>query len=107
MSRERRALLCMVRRNVEVEVMIFQDDRTPEQQRTHSVIVLMTDTFMSGWGGAGGGPSYAGWACRPELAGTIERRIRSRSDARRVRIVGGNYRPPSIQGHCHIYVADA
>src|SRR3990167_8571363 len=106
-SRERRAVLCLVRRKVEVEVMIFRDDRTPEQKRTHSVIVLMTDRCLSGWGGAGRGPSYAGWACKPELANTIEQRIRGRSDARRVRIVGGNYRPPSIEGHCHIYVADA
>ena len=97
----------MVRRNVEVEIMIFQDDRTPEQKQTHSVIVLMTDSFISYWGGAKDGPSYAGWACRPELAETIEQRVRGRSDARRVRIVGGNYRPPSIEGHCHIYVADS
>ena len=86
--------------------MKLQDDRTPEQRLTHNLIVLMTDRFMSGWGEAEGGPSYAGWACRPELIDTIERRIRERSDAMRVRIVSGNYSPPSGPGHCHIYVAD-
>ena len=87
--------------------MIFQDDRTPEQHKTHTLIVLMTDSFLSGWGKAGNGPSYAGWACRPELVDTLEQRIRARSDARRVRVVSGDYRPPAREGHCHIYVADA
>lgn len=86
--------------------MIFVDDRTPEQKLSHTIIVLMTDSFLSGWGQAGKGPSYAGWACRPELADRIEQRIRARSDAKRVRVVLGNYRPPAIEGHCHIYVAD-
>lgn len=84
--------------------MIFQDDRTPEQKKTHRVIVLMTDRFMSGWGAAGRGPSYAGWACLPNRVGVVEARIQRRSDALRVRVVSGDYRPPSIEGHCHIYV---
>lgn len=86
--------------------MVFQDDRTPEQRKTHTLIVLMTDSFMSGWGGAGRGPSYAGWACRPEIVDTVERRIRARGEARRVRVVLGSYRPRNIEGHCHIYVAN-
>ena len=85
--------------------MIFQDDRTPEQKVTHSLIILMTDRCLSGWGGAGKGPSYAGWACKPEVVDVVERRIRARSDAKNVRIVGRGYRPPAIEGHCHIYVA--
>jgi len=83
---------------------IFKDDRTPEQKRTHTLIVLMTDRFLSGWGMAEGGPSYAGWACTPDTVNTIEQRIRNRSDAKRVRIVLGDYRPPAGPGHCHIYV---
>ena len=86
--------------------MILKDERTPEQHKTHTLIVLMTDRFMSGWGQATGGYSYAGWACTPALLDTIEQRIRARSDAMRVRIVGGNYRPPAGPGHCHIYVAN-
>src|SRR5574340_1252718 len=84
--------------------MILEDDRTPEQKKTHNVIVLMTDRFLSGWGGAGRGPSYAGWACRYEDLDTVERWVRRRGDALRVRIVRGNYRPPAREGHCHIYV---
>lgn len=86
--------------------MVFKDDRTPEQRKTHTEIVLMSDAFMSGWGGAGNGPSYAGWACRPEKTREVELRIRARKEARRVRIVSGDYRPPRIEGHCHIYVVN-
>lgn len=84
--------------------MLLQDDRTPEQHKTHRIIIMMTDRFLSGWGQTNGGPSYAGWACKPEDASEVESWVRSRSDAMRVRIVGGDYRSPSITGHCHIYV---
>ena len=87
--------------------MTFQDDRTPEQKTTHTLIVMMTDSFLSGWGGASGGLSYAGWACTPDMLDVIEQRIRNRSDAKRVRVVSGDYRPkPGACKHCHIYVAN-
>lgn len=87
--------------------MELDDDRTAEQKLTHTEIVMMTDRFMSGWGRAQGGPSYAGWACEPDRVDYIERRIRARSDAKNVRIVRGNYRPPPGPGHVHIYVEKA
>jgi hypothetical protein len=31
---------------------VIEDDRTPEQKQTHRVLVLGTDSFMSGWGQA-------------------------------------------------------
>ena len=37
--------------------MKFIDDRTPEQRKTHHVLWGGTDTFLSGWGKAEGGPS--------------------------------------------------
>ena len=86
--------------------MILVDDRTEEQKKTHNVIVLMTDRFMSGWGQAEGGPSYAGWACRDGEMAEMLSRVDARSDSMRVRVVGGDYRPPSGPGHCHIYVSD-
>lgn len=85
--------------------MFLKDDRTAEQKLTHTVIVLATDRFMSGWGEAKGGPSYAGWACRPELQDTLFSRIKARKDMKNVRVVASYYRPPSGPGHCHIYVA--
>ena len=84
--------------------MIFQDDRKPEQKGW--LICLMTDSFMSGWGGAQGGPSYAGWAFPDGEQAACESWVRHRSDAKRVRIVLGSYRPKPGPGHCHIYVWD-
>ena len=80
--------------------MIFQDDRTPEQKNW--LICLMTDRFMSDWGEA----SYAGWAFPDGELSRCESWVRGRSDAMRVRLVLGTYRPPSGPGHCHIYVWD-
>jgi len=87
--------------------MKFVDDRTQEQKKTHNRIVLMTDSFLSGWGEAENGVSYAGWAFQDGQQCQVERWVRSRSDAKRVRIVSGDYRPSSkTAGHCHIYVVD-
>ena len=84
---------------------IIQDDRTPEQQETHRFAVVGTDKFMSGWGEATGGASYAGWACanREELDKAFDV-ISDRSDMKRVRIVNLNdYRATNAK-HLHIYV---
>jgi len=83
--------------------MFMQDDRTEAQKQTHSVVVVGTDSFLSGWGRAEGGASYAGWACRYEDLNKVERWVRSRKEMKRVRIVGSDYRPRGV-GHCHIYV---
>ena len=85
--------------------MEYQDDRTNEQKKTHRFIVAMTDTFMSGWGKAENGTSYAGWACRHEHIEQVEQWVRSRGDAKRVRIVGSDWRPRGT-GHTHIYVVN-
>ena len=86
--------------------MIFQDDRTPEQKQTHTLIVMMPDRCLSGWGMAEGGPSYAGWAFQDGELSQVESWVRQRTDAMRVRVVFGDYRPPAGPGHCHIYVWD-
>jgi hypothetical protein len=83
--------------------MQFDDDRTPEQQRTHHVLIGGTDSFLSGWGKAEGGQSYAFWACEPTVANRVERWVRNRGDMQRVRIVGTGYKPRGA-GHCHVYV---
>ena len=82
-----------------------QDDRTLEEMETHTCIVAGTDSFLSGWGAARGGVSYAGWACRYENLDQVERWVRDRSDMKRVRIVGSNWRPRGV-GHTHIYVVN-
>jgi hypothetical protein len=84
--------------------MILHDDRTAEEKVTHRGIVMMTDRFLSGWGAAEGGPSYAGWAFQDGEEANVLDSVERRADAMRVRLVYGNYRPPSGPGHCHIYV---
>ena len=82
--------------------MIRQDDRTPEQMLTHTVIIGGTDRFMSGWGHARGGTSVAGWACRPEDAEAVYEWVEKRGDIQRVRRLGRN----RDAAHVHVYVAD-
>lgn len=81
------------------------DDKTDEQRETHKWLIVGTDSFMSGWGEARGGKSYAAWACRDEHRGEVLSWVEGRSDMKRVREVYGEYRP-SGQGHCHIYVVE-
>lgn len=80
-----------------------QDDRTDEQRQTHTVLVVGTDRFLSGWGKAKNGTSYAAWACQPEHAETVERWVRARGDQQRVRVMYDDYRPRGA-GHLHIYI---
>ena len=89
--------------------MTRQDDRTPEQQITHPCLVVGTDSFLSGWGEAQDGASYAAWACPEEDWSTVERWVRQRGDMRRVRQAVDTprspYRPGRRCAHLHIYVA--
>ena len=82
------------------------DDRTEEQRKTHTWLVIMTDKFLSGWGEAEGGKSYAAWACLPDDRKRVLEWVESRSDALRVRenidTPYARYRPRG-RGHCHIY----
>lgn len=52
---------------------------------------------------ARGGPSYAAWACESRDLTAVERWVRSRGEARRVRVVDlATWRPR--RGHAHVYV---
>jgi hypothetical protein len=85
---------------------VFQDDRTPEQKQTHRLAWVMTDSFLSGWGHAKNGLSYAGWAFRDADTYAVERWVRSRSDSRRVRLVVLDGYRPTGAAHTHIYVVE-
>ena len=89
--------------------MIRQDDRTPEQQKTHTLLWAGTDSFLSGWGEAEGGNSVAAWACTSGDEYACERWVRQRGDMKRVRLVidrkGDRYTPRNAK-HLHIYVYD-
>jgi hypothetical protein len=83
--------------------MQIQDDRTPEQRATHTCLVVGTDRFMSGWGKARGGKSYAAWACEPAKRNDCLCWVERRGDMQRVRETCDPYRPQG-PGHLHIYV---
>jgi len=85
--------------------MEFEDARTEEQKKTHRWIVIGTDSFLSGWGKATGGMSYAGWACKFEDKEKVFKWVSNRGDMKRVKEVYGDYRPRG-KGHYHIYVVD-
>lgn len=68
----------------------------------HAPSAIAPVEFMSGWGGAAGGSSVAGWACRPEVAHIVERWVRNRRDMTRVRYLGDRPRG----AHVHIYVVE-
>jgi hypothetical protein len=85
--------------------MIIKDRRTEAQKKTHCCMVVGTDRFMSGWGEAEGGASYAAWACESwDEANRVAALIRARGDQKRVRIVDSRDYRPSCK-HLSIYVA--
>jgi len=86
--------------------MEYNDDRTEAQRATHRLAWIGTDSFLSGWGKAEGGMSYAGWAFPQGKADNVERWVQHRGDMQRVRLVVlDGYRPRGT-GHCHIYVVE-
>lgn len=84
--------------------MIRQDDRTPEEIKTHVCLTAGTDSFMSGWGEAKNGTSIAVWACKPEHDNRVYNWVMGRNDQKRVRQVSDPYRPKCA--HLHIYVVN-
>ena len=86
--------------------MIIDDDRTAEQRKTHTWLVVGTDRGMSGWGKAENGVSYAAWACDPDRRNDCLCWVERRKDMTRVREVSEFEAPyrPRAKGHLHIYV---
>jgi hypothetical protein len=85
----------------------MQDDRTPEQTRSHYILIGGTDKLMSGWGECRDRPSYAFWAFDPSKVSFayVDRWVRRREGMIRVRQVSSDYRPRN-PAHVHIYVVD-
>ena len=89
--------------------MVRVDDRTPDQEKTHKYLIVGTDSFMSGWGQAKDGNSYAAWAATQQDINNCEAYVESRKEMKRVRFVidtpGARYRPrPDCCAHLHIYI---
>ncbi len=85
------------------------DRRTKEEKNSHVYLVIGTDKFMSGWGKAQNGLSYAVWACStyPDFF-KVQDWVKSRSEMRRVRTYierkGHRYQPGPGCAHLSIYV---
>lgn len=88
--------------------MIYVDDRTEEQKKTHTWLVIGTDRCLSGWGEAKGGASVAAWACEPHNRTAVLDWVSSRNDMLRVREISDLYKNrkyrPKGAAHYHIYV---
>lgn len=89
--------------------MEIKDDRDETQRGTHRWLIIGTDSFMSGWGGAAGGASVAAWAVEADSTkiAVVEAWVKRRREMKRVRIVRDDprrrYRPRNA-AHLHIYV---
>lgn len=59
---------------------IINDRRTKEEKKTHTAYVKGRDKFMSGWGKARAGQSYAVWACLPKDRQKVLAIISARKD---------------------------
>lgn len=84
---------------------IRQDDRTPDQHRTHTWLITATDKFMSGWGLAEGGKSKCAWACKPEHRRQVLAWVESRDEMKYVNETTGNWYPRNAK-HVRIYVVE-
>ena len=85
----------------------IKDNRTAEQQNTHYLLVIGLDKWMSGWGGAEGGKSYAAWATDFAHCKQVEAWVRGRGDMSYVRVrEARNWKPRGKYDHVHIYAVD-
>ena len=80
---------------------MFKDDRTEEQKRTHSVLVVGTDPFMSR---LGLGTSVAAWACEPADLLSCLAWVENRGDLLRLRIIHDEKRWRPKADHVHVYL---
>ena len=83
---------------------VIEDDRTPEEKAATIGFWVATDSFMSGWGGGLRRSLVACPCVSSEDCDKVETRFRRRSEFKRVRFVGRDYRPKLSDGdHLHIY----
>lgn len=87
--------------------MIFQDDRTAAERAELTELVGGRDSFMSGWGKADGGSSFAFWACAPVHLEQVETWVDGRDDITRCDLAELLAGDRHEHEHCHIYAVRA
>lgn len=81
------------------------DRRTPEDKAITAGFVVATDSFMSGWGRARGRSLFAVPFRTYEEAEIVLQNMEARSEMKRARIVGKDYRPRLRDGD-HLSIRD-
>ena len=80
----------------------IEDDRTDAERQTLTELIGGRDSFMSGWGKASGGGSFAFWACTPAQAADVRAWVVSRDEFTLVEFE----RMSQQATHCHIYAVN-
>jgi hypothetical protein len=83
-----------------------QDDRTELQKKEYTHLIGGRDSFLSGWGLASGGNSYAYWACKEEDADRVFSWVNQRSDILDVSVYRNNPPYKSPKHHVRVYVVE-
>lgn len=76
-----------------MEIETLNDRRTDAERESTIGFIVATDRFMSGWGHAPGRSYFAVAFSTWDEAATVEANMRRRSEMKRVRVVGADYRP--------------
>lgn len=84
---------------------VIDDRRTDEDKAQTWGFVVATDSFMSGWGRAAGRSLFAVPVTSLEQAEIVADNMQHRSEMKRVRIVGHDYRP-RLQAGDHYSIRD-
>lgn len=82
--------------------MVVEDLRTEEFKQKRHLLVVMRDSFLSKF--CPHGTSYAAWACEEHEVNEVERWVRSRGEARNVRVVDSDYVPSTKDGSGHYMI---
>lgn len=85
----------------EIETPLFQDERTPEEKKTHFFLIGGVDSFMSSFGPPewAGVKSRAYWACTPEQLESVLAWVKSRDEFKRVYIEIDKRDAKSLHSH--------
>lgn len=75
-----------------------EDRRTPEEKASTQWFVVATDKFMSGWGQAPGRSLFALACSTWDDAQVVRDNLLARPEMKRVRVVGGDWRPRLGEG---------